>query len=60
MFAAERQAMIVEMLQRNGSVQVDALARELGVPMEAVTKCGGASRVAGKRMEKGGQEGTTS
>ena len=31
MFAAERQAMIVEMLQRNGSVQVDALARELGV-----------------------------
>ena len=31
MFAAERQAMIVEMIRRNGSVQVDALARELGV-----------------------------
>ncbi len=39
---------------------MEILARELGVPMEAVTKCGGASRVAGKRMEKGGQEGTTS
>ncbi len=31
MFAAERQAMIVEMIRQNGSVQVDALARELGV-----------------------------
>ncbi len=31
MFAAERQALIVELIRQNGSVQVDSLARELGV-----------------------------
>lgn len=31
MFAAERQAIIVELIQRNGSVQVDELAKELKV-----------------------------
>ena len=29
MLAAERQAMIVELIRENGSVQVDELAREL-------------------------------
>ena len=31
MLAAERQAMIVELIRENGSVQVDELARELNV-----------------------------
>ena len=31
MFATERQSMIVEMIRRYGSVQVDMLAQELGV-----------------------------
>ncbi len=31
MFAAERQAMIIELIQKNGSVQVDELAQELKV-----------------------------
>ena len=31
MLAAERQAMIVELIKENGSVQVDELAKELNV-----------------------------
>ena len=31
MFATERQATIIELIQKNGSVQVDELSQELGV-----------------------------
>ena len=41
MLAAERQAMIVELIRENGSVQVDELARELNVSSMTIPKRSG-------------------
>ena len=38
MLAAERQAMIVELIKENGSVQVDELAKELNVSSMTITE----------------------